>query len=63
MIEKLEVPIPFLLGFSSSAPNVVGLEEALPGNIQWLTLTDDLCLQYEWEWQWETEYLLGALRS
>ncbi|RMZ39462.1 hypothetical protein AFCA_002410 [Aspergillus flavus] len=63
MIEKLEVPIPFLLGFSSSAPNVVGLGEALPGNIQWLTLTDDLCLQYEWEWQWETEYLLGALRS
>ncbi|KAE8343186.1 hypothetical protein BDV24DRAFT_149808 [Aspergillus arachidicola] len=63
LIEKLEVPIPFLLGFSSSAPNVVGLEEALPENIQWLTLTDDLCLQYEWEWEWETEHLLGALRS
>jgi hypothetical protein len=63
MLEKLEVPIPFLLGFSPWAPNVVCLEEALPKNIQWLTVTDNLCLQQEWEWAWETEYLLGAFRS
>ncbi|KAA8650218.1 F-box protein [Aspergillus tanneri] len=62
MLKKLEVPIPFLLGFSPWAPNVVCLEEALPKNIQWLTITDDLCLQQEWEWQWETEYLLRAVR-
>ncbi|OGM49581.1 hypothetical protein ABOM_001750 [Aspergillus bombycis] len=63
MLEKLEVPIPFLLGLSPSAPNVVGLEEALPKSIQWLTVTDDLCMQYEWGWEFETEYLLGAFRS
>lgn len=63
MLKKLEVPIPFLLGFSPSAPNVACLEEALPKNIQWLTVTDDLCFQQEWEWEWETAYLLGAVRS
>ncbi|GIK01850.1 hypothetical protein Aspvir_005891, partial [Aspergillus viridinutans] len=63
MLKILEVPIPFLLGFSPSTPNVVGLEEALPENIEWLTVTDDLCLQQEWEWDYETEYLLGAVRS
>ncbi|RHZ62282.1 uncharacterized protein CDV56_103761 [Aspergillus thermomutatus] len=54
-LKKLEVPIPFLLGFSPRAPNVVCLEEALPKNIEWLTVTDDLCYQQEWEWEWETE--------
>jgi hypothetical protein len=63
MLKRLEVPLPFLLGFSQSAPNVVCLEETLPKNIQWLTVTDDLCLQREWEWDCETEYLLGAIRS
>lgn len=63
MLQKIEVPIAFLLGFSPLTPNVVCLEEALPKNIQWLTVTDDLCLQQEWEWEWETEYLLGAVRS
>ena len=63
MLKNLEFPIPFLLGFSPWEPNVVCLEESLPKNIQWLTVTDDLCCQREWEWEWETEYLLGALRS
>ncbi|KAE8140845.1 hypothetical protein BDV38DRAFT_289911 [Aspergillus pseudotamarii] len=56
-------PIPFLLGFSPSAPNVVGLKEALPKNVQWLTVTDDLCFQYEWEWYDESESLFRAFRS
>jgi hypothetical protein len=65
ILKNLEVPIPFLLGFSPSEPNVVSLGEALPNNIEWLTLTDDLCLQREWEWEWEfeIEYLLRAVRS
>ncbi|EAW21126.1 uncharacterized protein NFIA_062870 [Aspergillus fischeri NRRL 181] len=63
MLKNLEVPIPFLLGFSPLEPNVVGLGEALPKNIEWLTVTDDLCLQREWEWAYETEYLLRAVRS
>ncbi|GIJ88041.1 hypothetical protein Asppvi_006957 [Aspergillus pseudoviridinutans] len=62
MLKNLEVPIAFLLGFSPSTPNVVGLEEALPESIEWLTITDDLCLQREWEW-FEIEYLLRAVRS
>jgi hypothetical protein len=63
MLKNLEVPVAFLLGFSPSTPNVVGLEEALPKNIEWLTINDDLCLQREWEWEFETEYLLRAVRS
>ncbi|KAE8376063.1 hypothetical protein BDV26DRAFT_305835 [Aspergillus bertholletiae] len=62
MLEKLEVPIAFLLGFSSSAPNVAPIEEALPKNIQWLTITDELCFQNEWQWDIEGEYILEALR-
>ncbi|GFF92050.1 hypothetical protein IFM61392_08016 [Aspergillus lentulus] len=62
-LKNLEVPIPFLLGFSPSDPNVVGLVEALPKNIEWLTLTDELCLQREWEWEFKNEYLLRAVRS
>ncbi|GAB1192899.1 hypothetical protein APSETT444_002098 [Aspergillus pseudonomiae] len=63
MLENLEVPISFFLGFSSKEPNVVGLGEALPKNIQWLTVTDDLCFQCEWEWYWEAESLFEAFRS
>ncbi|KAE8410470.1 hypothetical protein BDV36DRAFT_289569 [Aspergillus pseudocaelatus] len=63
MLERLQVPIPFLLGLAPSAPNVVGLAEALPKNIQWLTVIDDLCLQNEWEWEFESEYLVETFRS
>jgi hypothetical protein len=65
MLKKLEVPIPFVLGLFPSASNVVCLEEALPRNIQWLTLTDDLCCQQEWEreLEYETPYSSGALQS
>lgn len=63
MLRKLEVPVVFLLGFSPFEPNVVCLQEALPKSIQWLTMTDDLCLQQEWEWEWEAAHLLGAIRS
>jgi hypothetical protein len=62
ILEKLKVPIPFLLRFSPSAPNVVCLGEALGKNNQWLTVTDDLGFQQEWEWEWGAEYLLGAVR-
>jgi hypothetical protein len=63
MLKNLEVPIAFLLGFSPLTPNAVGLEEALPKNIEWLTVTNNLCLQREWEWEFETKYLLRAVRS
>jgi hypothetical protein len=65
MLRKLEVPIAFLFGFSPLEPNMVCLQEALPKSIQWLTMTDDLCLQQEWDWdmEWEAAYLLGAIRS
>ncbi|CDM28929.1 F-box domain, cyclin-like [Penicillium roqueforti FM164] len=62
MLQSLEVPIAFLLGFSQSTPNVARLEECLPRSLQWLTVTDRLCLQEEWEWEWECTYLLEAIR-
>ncbi|KAE8371192.1 hypothetical protein BDV26DRAFT_286977 [Aspergillus bertholletiae] len=42
MLERLQVPILFLLGLAPLAPNMVGLVEALSKNIQWLTVTDNL---------------------
>lgn len=62
MLQNLEVPIASLLGFSPSTPNVARLEEWLPRNLQWLTVTDGLSFQQEWEWEWETTYLLEAIR-
>lgn len=62
MLQNLEVPIAFLFGFSSSTPNVARLQECLPRNLEWLTVTDGLCFQQEWEWEWETTYLLEAIR-
>ncbi|KAJ5747751.1 uncharacterized protein N7511_009447 [Penicillium nucicola] len=62
MLQNLEIPIAFLLGFSPSTPNRAPLEEGLPKNLQWLTVTDGLSFQEEWEWEWETTYLLEAIR-
>ncbi|PLB36520.1 uncharacterized protein BDW47DRAFT_132712 [Aspergillus candidus] len=62
-LKRLEVPMAFLLGFAPWEPNVVSLEEALSKNIEWLTITDDLCLQQEWEWSYESEYLSRVVGS
>ncbi|KGO53414.1 hypothetical protein PEX2_060210 [Penicillium expansum] len=62
-LKRLQVPIPFLLGFSPSASKANHLAVALPTSLEWLTLTDGLCLNEQWMWQWETDYLLEAIRS
>lgn len=49
-LENIEVPLPILAGFSPSDLAETGLEDALPTNIQWVTITDDLCHHEEWEW-------------
>ncbi|KAH7176996.1 hypothetical protein EDB81DRAFT_864382 [Dactylonectria macrodidyma] len=56
VLEKLEVPLPFLLGFSPSDSDTIRLGERLPTSIQFLTITDDLYLQEEWAWR-DTEVL------
>lgn len=62
-LKLLEVPIPFLFGFSQSDPNILGLEKVLPKNLEWLNLTDRLCYQEEWQWEWEMDYLLDVISS
>jgi hypothetical protein len=62
-LKRLEVPIPFLLGFSPSESKANRLPVALPPSLEWLTLNDCLCLSEQWEWQWENDYLLEAIRS
>lgn len=49
MLRDLQVPLPFLLGFSSRSSNKK-LGDILPVNIKRLTINDDLCPQYEWDW-------------
>ncbi|KAK7430495.1 hypothetical protein QQZ08_003014 [Neonectria magnoliae] len=60
-LKRLEVPLPFLLGFSPSRPDMKLLSDVLPPNIEFLTITDDLYLQQEWEWR--DVHLLQVLRS
>ncbi|KAJ5472721.1 hypothetical protein N7530_006722 [Penicillium desertorum] len=62
-LKRLQVPIPFLLGFSPSASKANHLAVALPTSLEWLALTDGLCLNEQWMWQWETDYLLEGIRS
>ncbi|CAG8265455.1 unnamed protein product [Penicillium salamii] len=62
-LKTLQVPIPFLLGFSSSESKEHNLPVALPPSLEWLTLTDCLSLDPQWMWQLESDYLLEAIRS
>ncbi|KAJ5455927.1 uncharacterized protein N7458_004191 [Penicillium daleae] len=62
-LKTLEVPIPFLFGFSRSDSNILGLEKLLPKSLEWLSLTDRLCYQEEWQWEWEMDYLLDVISS
>lgn len=51
MLKYLEVPLPLLMGFSPVESKINLLVEALPENIEWLTITDDLCRQDKWKWE------------
>jgi hypothetical protein len=62
-LKRLEVPIVFLLGFSPSMSKANFLAVGLPRGLEWLTLTDGLCMQDQWEWEYETDYFLEAIRS
>lgn len=50
MLKNLEIPLPFLVGFGHTSSSF-GLGNVLPRNIEWLTITDDLRLGFEWEWE------------
>jgi hypothetical protein len=62
-LKTLEVPIPFLFGFSKSDPNILGLEKLLPTVLEWLHLTDDLSYHSDWNWLREIDYLLSVISS
>lgn len=49
-LKRLEVPLVFLAGFSPSDENGATLEAALPRNVEWVTITDDMYDQEEWDW-------------
>lgn len=62
-LKTLEVPIPFLFGFSKSDPNILGLEKLLPTSLEWLHLTDDLSYHSDWNWMRDVDYLLSLISS
>ncbi|KAL4972973.1 hypothetical protein BDW66DRAFT_154245 [Aspergillus desertorum] len=58
MIKRLQIPLAFLVGFAQDTTK--RLEDVVPRNIEFLTITDDLALQNEdhleeewrmWEWK------------
>lgn len=55
-LEKIQVPLPFLGGFSPVDLGEGRLEDALPRNIQWVAITDDFRYQNEYDWE-DTEIL------
>ncbi|KAJ9150057.1 hypothetical protein NKR19_g5453 [Coniochaeta hoffmannii] len=54
-LTSLHLPLPFLAG-SLSLLEAHPLGPWLPGNLENLTVTDDLCLQEEWQWSGEGWY-------
>ena len=62
-LKTLEVPIPFLIGFSESDPNILGPEELLPTSLEWLHLTDDLSYHSDWNWMQDVDYFLSLISS
>ncbi|RYP45987.1 hypothetical protein DL768_007737 [Monosporascus sp. mg162] len=60
-LRRLEVPLPFLVGYT---PGITKrLEDGMPRNIEFLTITDDLYEQEEYEWPTVDLDLLEAIRS
>lgn len=58
-LRRLCVPWVFLMGFSPSAAKQLG--DALPRNLELLTLTGDLREQLEWEW--DADSIIWATKS
>ncbi|GES59955.1 hypothetical protein ATEIFO6365_0002028600 [Aspergillus terreus] len=67
-IKTLQIPWAFLVGFAQDETK--RLQDVIPRNIVFLTITDDLALQNsdyleeEWPlWEWEDYAILGLLKS
>jgi hypothetical protein len=67
-LKRLQVPWPFLVGFAQDM--MKRLQDVIPRNIEYLTITDDLRLQNEDgmvdelpRWEWTDDAMLGLLQS
>jgi hypothetical protein len=67
-LKRLQVPWPFLVGFAQDMTK--RLQDVIPRNIEFLTITDDLRLQNEDgmvkalpRWEWTDDAMLGLLQS
>lgn len=68
MLQRLQVPWPFLVGFAQNTTK--RLQDVIPRNIEYLSITDDLRLQNddsvvrEWPpWEWEDSVIVSLLQS
>jgi hypothetical protein len=67
-LKTLQIPLAFLVGFAQDETK--RLQDFIPRNVEFLTITDDLALQNsdyleeEWPlWEWKDYAILGLLRS
>jgi hypothetical protein len=67
-IKTLQIPLAFLVGFAQDETK--RLQDVIPRNVEFLTITDDLALQNsdyleeEWPlWEWKDYAILGLLES
>jgi hypothetical protein len=68
MLRRLQVPWPFLVGFAQNTTK--RLQDVIPRNIEYLSITNDLRLQNddnmvpEWPpWEWEGSATVGLFQS
>lgn len=67
-VKRLKIPLAFLVGFVQDATKL--LQDGMPRNLEFLTLTYDLSIQEDplgrpdmHEWDWEDWAVLGMLQS
>ncbi|RJE18279.1 hypothetical protein PHISCL_09383 [Aspergillus sclerotialis] len=67
-VKRLQIPLAFLVGFVQDTTKQ--LQDMMPRNIEFVTLTYDLCIQEDPqrrpdmpEWDWEDSGVLGLLQS
>jgi hypothetical protein len=68
MLKRLHISWAFLVGFAQNTTK--RLQDVIPQNIEFLTITNDLCIQNcdqmepQWPaWEWEDHAILSLLRS
>ncbi|CZR59924.1 uncharacterized protein PAC_09819 [Phialocephala subalpina] len=59
-LKTLQIPLPFLTG-EFNARHAIAVDDVIPRNLEVLTITDDVLLEWPWEPEWEDTVVSSAI--